>query len=79
MMGSQITMVRLRVREVATEKGVGIGKLSRLADVSTNTMRRIWHDDDPGYDATLSTLQKIATALGVGVRDLLVDDKDGEL
>jgi len=67
-------MVRLRVSEVAKAKGVGIGKLSRMADISPNTTRKLWHDSDPGYDATLSTLQKVASALGVGVRDLIIDD-----
>jgi DNA-binding Xre family transcriptional regulator len=66
-------MAKLRVREVAQERGVGIGKLSRLSDVSANTIRRIWHE--PGYDATISTLQKIATALRVGVRDLIEEDQ----
>ena len=66
-------MARLCVREVAQEKGIGIGKLSRLSDISTTTIRKIWHD--PAYDATLSTLQKIATALGVDVRDLITSEE----
>ncbi len=66
-------MAKLRVREVAEARHVGIGKLSRLSDISTNTIRRMWHD--PSYDATISTLQKVATALGVRVRDLIEEDQ----
>lgn len=69
-------MAQLRVREAAQAQGIGINKLSRISDISTNTIRRIWHD--PAYDATLSTLQKIATALGVSIHDLIADDPDGD-
>ncbi len=62
-------MVRLRVREVAREKGVSIHKLSRLSDVSLTTVRKLVND--PTYSVTTTTLEKIANALNVGVRDLI--------
>jgi DNA-binding Xre family transcriptional regulator len=62
-------MVRLRVREVAQEKGVSIHKLSRMSDVSLTTVRKLVND--PTYSVTTATLEKIANALNVGVRDLL--------
>jgi hypothetical protein len=36
--------VRLRVKEVAKEKGIGMGKLQRMSDVAYNTVRRIYKD-----------------------------------
>jgi DNA-binding Xre family transcriptional regulator len=62
-------MVHLRVREVAREKGVSIHKLSRMADVSLTTVRKLVND--PTYSVTTTTLEKIANALNVGVRDLI--------
>ncbi len=50
--------VRLRVREVAQEKGIGMGKLQRMSDVAYNTVRRIYKD--PFYITTTETLGKIA-------------------
>ncbi len=64
-------MVRLRVKEVALEKGVSMGKLSRTADVAYNTIRAIYRD--PYREVTTTTLAKIAKALGVSVNDLLED------
>src|SRR6266853_23318 len=57
--------VRLRVKEVAMEKGIGMGKLQRMSDVAYNTVRRIYKD--PYYITTTETLGKIARALGVPV------------
>jgi DNA-binding Xre family transcriptional regulator len=64
--------MRLRVREVAREKGVSIHKLSRLSDVSLTTVRKLIND--PTYSVTTATLEKIANALNVGVRDLIEDE-----
>lgn len=65
-------MARLRVREIAEAKGVGIAKLSRQADLSIVTIRRIWRN--PHHDIALSTLEKIAAALGVSVTALIDDE-----
>lgn len=64
-------MARLRVKEVAQKKGIGMNKLARRADLSIITVRRLWRDD-PDYDPSLSTLQKIAEVLAVQVQELLV-------
>lgn len=64
-------MARLRIREVAEEKGMSMGLLSRKANVTMNVIRKIWRNDQ--HDASFSTLQKIAGALGVDVRDLIED------
>ncbi len=65
-------MVRLRVKEVAQQKGFSRGKLSRAADVDINTLKRVY--DDPNYSPTLATLEKLARALGVKIADLIVED-----
>ncbi|MBV9230502.1 MAG: helix-turn-helix transcriptional regulator, partial [Chloroflexi bacterium] len=58
------------------EKKMSQSKLSRLADVSLNTIQTIYHD--PYHDVLLSTLERLAKALSVNVSDLyevLPDDK----
>ena len=65
-------MARLRVKEIAQQKGISRGKLSRLADVDPNTMKRVY--DDSQYSPTLMTLEKLAKALGVKIGDLVEDE-----
>ncbi len=62
-------VVRLRVREVAKEKGFSMGKLQRDADVAYNTVKRMFKD--PYYITTTETLGKLAKALGVSPGELL--------
>jgi len=64
--------VRLKVKEIAERKGISMGKLSRMSDVSFNTIRRIFAD--PYYSITTHTLEKIAKALGVTTSQLLEDE-----
>ena len=61
-------MIRLKLKEVLHEKHISQSKLSRKADVSLNTIQAMVHN--PYHDAVLSTLDKIAKALGVNVGDL---------
>ena len=67
-------MIRLRVKEIAREKGISMGKLQRDADLAYNTVRRIFKD--PYYITTTETLGKIAKALGVPISDLLEEVPD---
>ena len=67
-------MLRLRVKEVAQEKGFSQGKLSRAADVATNTLRAIYRD--PYREVSTITINKLAKALGVPVTDLIEDVPD---
>lgn len=64
-------MVRLRVKELAKQKGISMGKLSRMADVSYRTVQRIYND--PTYSPTIPTLEKIAHVLGVHTSELIED------
>ena len=74
--GEQENMaVRLRVKEVAREKGISMGKLHRAADVSYKTIKRIY--SDPFYATTTVTLGKLAKVLGVPPGELIEEVPDG--
>lgn len=66
--------LRLRVKEIAEQKGMSMGKLERLADLSHPTVRDIFRD--PYKEVTSTTLVKLATALGVPVADLFEEVPD---
>ncbi len=70
--------VRLRVKEIAKEKGISMGKLQRDADVAYNTVKRMFKD--PYYITTTETLGKLAKALGVPPGELIEEapDKEGD-
>ncbi len=62
-------MIRLKVKEIARQKGVSQGKLGRFADVDPRTMRRIYRH--PTTSITLPTLDRIAKALQVDSSELI--------
>lgn len=66
--------IRLRVKDVAKEKGISMGRLQRDADVAYNTVKRIFKD--PYYVTTTETLGKLARALGVAPGELIEDVPD---
>jgi len=66
--------VRLRVKEVAAEKGVSMTKLSQRSEVAYNTVRKLMRD--PYAEVTLSTLRRLADVLGVSTKDLIEDVPD---
>jgi transcriptional regulator with XRE-family HTH domain len=72
-MGATVKL-RLRVKEIAEQKGLSMGKLERLADLSHPTVRDIFRD--PYKEVTTTTLVKLATALGVPVADLFEEISD---
>ena len=74
--GQRFMAVRLRVKEIAREKGIGMGKLQRSADVAYNTVKRMFKD--PYYITTTETLGKIARALGVPPGELIEEVSDDE-
>jgi DNA-binding Xre family transcriptional regulator len=63
--------MRLRIREVAEERGFNMSSLSRASDVSFRTVKRLWKD--PTQSANTYTLERIARALSVRVADLIDD------
>lgn len=66
--------IRLRVKEVARQKGFSMGKLQRDADVAYNTVKRMYKN--PYHVITTETLGKLAKALGVHPGELLEEVTD---
>ena len=57
------------IKKYRQEKGISQDKLSKLADLSLNTVVKIELDESP--NPTIETIQRIAKALDVSVDDLL--------
>ena len=66
--------VRLRVKEIAKQKGFSMGKLQRDADVAYNTVKRMYKN--PYHVITTETLGKLAKALGVSLGELIEEVPD---
>jgi len=67
-------MVRLRVKELAQERGVSMSKLSRIADVSYKTIQAMFRYPDQGFNS--KTLERVAKALRVEMGDLFENIPD---
>jgi DNA-binding Xre family transcriptional regulator len=67
-------MVRLRIKEVAQEKGFTQNSLSRATDISLNTIRKLWNK--PYSGVTVETLYKIARVLKVDISELTTYEDD---
>jgi len=57
------------IKRLRQEKGLSQDKLSKLADLSLNTVVKIELEESP--NPTIETVQRIAKALEVSVDDLL--------
>lgn len=75
-------MPRLRVREVATQKGLNMSQLSRRADIAMGTVRRYWYstsggkaDGAPLREIDMVVLQAIAHVLDVPIAALIEEDE----
>jgi len=69
--------VRTHVRDVTEAHHVTKAKLSRIADVSPGTLDKIWKN--PYHESYLSTLARIALALGVPVESLYSIEQDDSI
>lgn len=67
-------MLRLRVKEIAQQQGLGQGKLARMADVDIKTLARIYKN--PYAEVSSVTLEKLARALSVPIVDLIEEVND---
>ncbi len=67
-------MLRLRVKEVAQQKGFNMSSLSRASGISFRTIKRYFRD--PYFHASLDTLYKIARAMNVPTSDLFEEVPD---
>jgi len=65
-------VIKIRLKELLDEKKMSQARLSRLADLSPNTIQAIYHE--PTTDVMLSTVEKIAKALNVTLDQLLEMD-----
>ena len=69
-----MTRLRLRVKEIAQQKGMTQASLHRAADINEKTLRAIYRD--PYHEVYYSVLYKIAKVLKVPITDLIeVEDE----
>lgn len=69
-------MIRLKVREVAAQKGFSQRKLSLRSGVDIRTVQRIFRD--PTRIVTTETLDRLAKTLGVDASELIESVPDEE-
>ena len=62
-------MIRLKIREVAQQKGFSMSRLSRESNMAYKTIQTIWRD--PYHEVTTTTLNKLARTLGVDPWELI--------
>ncbi|HLI72197.1 MAG TPA: helix-turn-helix transcriptional regulator [Ktedonobacteraceae bacterium] len=63
-------MIRLKVKEIAQQKHISQGKLSRLSEVNITTIQLIYRMPTEA-NIQLFTLDRLATVLGVNAQDLI--------
>jgi DNA-binding Xre family transcriptional regulator len=68
--------IRLKVREIAEEKGMSITLISHKSYLALNTIRSIFQD--PYRTVNTDTLARLADALGVSVFDLMEEVEDNQ-
>ena len=67
-------MVRIRLKELAEERGLNISQVQRLASLDMGMVRRYWYNEGrngPLTEVNLIALTKLAQALGVRAEELL--------
>ena len=69
MSNNQSSTVARHVKKIRQDKGISQDRLSKLADLSLNTVVTVESGANP--NPTIETLTKIANALDVKVDDLL--------
>jgi transcriptional regulator with XRE-family HTH domain len=65
----QASKIGRNIKKYRQAKGISQDRLSKLADLSLNTVVNVESGANP--NPTIDTLIKIANALGVGVDDLI--------
>jgi DNA-binding Xre family transcriptional regulator len=69
-----MSRIRIRLKEVAKEKGMTITALTHKTFLAYSTIQAIYRD--PYQSITLDTLKKLADALEVSVHDLIEEVPD---
>ncbi|HLX41485.1 MAG TPA: helix-turn-helix transcriptional regulator [Ktedonobacteraceae bacterium] len=62
-------MIRLKIKEVAQQKGFSMSRLSRESNMAYKTIQTIWRD--PYHEVTTTTLNKLARTLEVNPSELI--------
>lgn len=68
-------MRRLRIKELAEQRGMTQSKLMRMADLNMKTVQGLYREPYRINVAYL-TLEKVARALGVSINDLFEEVED---
>ena len=68
-MSKEISIIGKNIRKLRKQKGLSQDRLSKLADISYNTVIKL--ESGNITNPSIDTLQKLARALNVGVDDLL--------
>lgn len=68
-MSREISQIGKNIKKLRKQKGLSQDRLSKLADVSYNTVIKL--ESGGIINPSIDTLQKLARALNVGVDDLL--------
>jgi transcriptional regulator with XRE-family HTH domain len=69
-------MLAENIRRLRKKKGLSQEKLARLADISNNTLIKI--EQEVAKEPTITTVTKIASALGVSIDELVKGSKNNE-
>ena len=72
-------MARLRIKEIAEERGLNISQLQRLAQLEMGMVRRYWYNEGrkgPLTEVNLVALAKLAEVLGVRPSELIDDEAE---
>lgn len=68
-MSREISQIGKNIKKLRKQKGLSQDRLSKLADISYNTVIKL--ESDGITNPSIDTLQKLAKALNVSVDDLL--------
>jgi len=68
-MSREISQIGKNLKKLRKQKGLSQDRLSKLADVSYNTVIKL--ESGGITNPTIETLQKLAKALGVSIDDLI--------
>ena len=69
-------MLAENIRRLRKKKGLSQEKLALLADISNNTLIKI--EQEVAKEPTITTVTKIASALGVSIDELVKGSKNNE-
>jgi DNA-binding Xre family transcriptional regulator len=70
-------MIRLKVKEIAEQRGMSQGSLSRLANIDIRTLLKMYRNPT-GVVVNTETLDRLAVALKVDVSELLESVSSGD-